>query len=78
MARWLTYHTKEEYRVYMIGFLPGFAYMGKGRMRKLLFTQKDKFQDLTLIAGSVGLAGFQTGIYPSEAPVAGKLSDKPL
>lgn len=59
-------HTSKIYRVYMLGFLPGFAYMGEvdkqiEMPRKLQPRQK-------VDAGSVGIAGRQTGIYPLASP----------
>lgn len=59
-------HTAKTYRVYMIGFLPGFAYMGKVDERIALAR---KPQPRTkVVAGSVGIAGEQTGIYPLDSP----------
>ncbi|MDI1243140.1 MAG: 5-oxoprolinase subunit PxpB [bacterium] len=54
------------YRVYMLGFLPGFAYMGEVDERiacPRLETPRSK-----VAKGSVGIAGKQTGIYPLESP----------
>ncbi|MEZ5044536.1 MAG: 5-oxoprolinase subunit PxpB [Saprospiraceae bacterium] len=59
-------HTSIEFRVYMLGFLPGFVYMG--RLPDALFCQRKTNPRLRVQARSVGLAGYQTGIYPSEAP----------
>lgn len=58
-------HTSVYYRVYMLGFLPGFAYMGKVN-EQLNFSRKQ--QPHTIKAGSVGIAGRQTGIYPLDSP----------
>jgi inhibitor of KinA len=58
-------HTRRTYRVYMIGFLPGFAYMGE--VDELLATSR-KPQPEKVIAGSIGIAGKQTGIYPLNSP----------
>lgn len=59
-------HTEKSYRVYMIGFLPGFAYMGS--VDKKLVTPR-RMQPRTIVpAGSVGIAGEQTGIYPFDSP----------
>ncbi|MEP7075611.1 MAG: 5-oxoprolinase subunit PxpB [Acidobacteriota bacterium] len=58
--------TAVEYRVFMIGFLPGFAYMGKVDER---IAAPRKVSPRTQVpAGSVGIAGRQTGIYPFESP----------
>ncbi len=59
-------HTAAIYRVYMIGFLPGFAYMGKVDER-LMVNRKASPRN-QVAAGSVGIAGTQTGIYPFESP----------
>ena len=54
------------YRVYMIGFLPGFAYMGEVDER--IATPRRSSPRLKVPRGSVGIAGRQTGIYPLESP----------
>lgn len=59
-------HYSKTYHVFMIGFLPGFPYMG-------LVDEKISFPRLNsprnfIEAGSVGIAGFQTGIYPLNSP----------
>jgi inhibitor of KinA len=59
-------HTEPEYRVYMMGFLPGFAYLGG--LNQKLATPRRKVPRLKVPAGSVGIAGSQTGIYPLESP----------
>ena len=59
-------HTSGLYTVYMIGFLPGFPYMGI--LPKTLNMNRKKDPRLKVPMGSVGLAGLQTGIYPIEAP----------
>ncbi len=59
-------HTAVIYKVYMIGFLPGFAYMGTVD-DKLSTPRKDQPR-LNVAAGSVGIAGSQTGIYPMDSP----------
>ncbi|MDP4262740.1 MAG: 5-oxoprolinase subunit PxpB [Bacteroidota bacterium] len=58
-------HVSRQYRVYMLGFLPGFAYMGE--VNKTI-TIPRKPQPVTVAAGSVGIAGKQTGIYPLQSP----------
>lgn len=58
--------TAAEYRVYMLGFLPGFAYMGEVDA-KIEAPRKDSPR-LKVPKGSVGIAGRQTGIYPFESP----------
>ncbi len=59
-------HTAKTYRVFMIGFLPGFAYMGKVDER--IATPRLATPRTNVQAGSVGIAGFQTGIYPLPSP----------
>jgi inhibitor of KinA len=59
-------HTKPVYRVFMMGFLPGFAYMGGLDAR--IATPRKATPRTKVPAGSVGIAGNQTGIYPSESP----------
>lgn len=59
-------HCGVVYHVYMNGFLPGFAYMGTVN-EKIITARKDKPR-LRVAAGSVGIAGAQTGIYPIESP----------
>lgn len=62
----ITIHTSPIYRVYMMGFLPGFAYMGGLDAR--IATPRKAAPRTKVPAGSVGIAGNQTGIYPSESP----------
>ena len=58
-------HTSKLYRVYMIGFLPGFPYMGEVDPQLI---QARKLKPSPVKAGSVGIAGAQTGIYPFNSP----------
>jgi inhibitor of KinA len=58
-------HTGQIYRVYMMGFLPGFAYMGEV-VEQLAMARKSR--PAPTRAGSVGIAGRQTGIYPLTSP----------
>jgi inhibitor of KinA len=62
----ITLHTSIIYRVYMIGFMPGFAYMGTVDER--INTPRKARPNLHVPAGSVGIAGAQTGIYPIDSP----------
>lgn len=55
----------KTYRVYLLGFLPGFAYMGEVDQR---ISMPRKHQPEPVVAGSVGIAGMQTGIYPLTSP----------
>ncbi len=59
-------HTAAKYRVYMIGFQPGFPYMAKIDDR-ISISRKER-QRALVPAGSVGLAGSQTGVYPLDSP----------
>lgn len=59
-------HSQAEYLVYMIGFVPGFAYLGG--MNKQLETPRRATPRKAIPAGSVGIAGMQTGVYPLETP----------
>lgn len=56
----------QTYRVYMLGFLPGFAYMGEIDERIAAPRKETPRQNVP--AGSVGIAGRQTGIYPFDSP----------
>lgn len=59
-------HTAPEYLVYMLGFLPGFAYLG-GLDETIACPRLDTPRT-RIPAGSVGIAGMQTGIYPLSSP----------
>lgn len=59
-------HTGRSYTVYMLGFLPGFPYMGTVA-EQLVAPRLSKPRPL-VPAGSVGIAGAQTGIYPLASP----------
>jgi inhibitor of KinA len=59
-------HTSQAYRVFMLGFVAGFAYLG-------IVDERIAIPRLTtprvrVPAGSVGIAGVQTGVYPAETP----------
>lgn len=59
-------HTGGSYQVYMIGFAPGFPYMG-GLDERIAAPRKETPRAM-IPQGSVGIAGKQTGIYPIETP----------
>lgn len=59
-------HTQHQYNIYMMGFLPGFAYMGI--LDENLKTSRKAKPRLKVPAGSVAIAGLQTGIYPIDSP----------
>lgn len=58
-------HASVSYKVYMIGFLPGFPYLGK--VDPALATPR-KERPVPVPAGAVGIAGNQTGVYPVDSP----------
>ena len=59
-------HTEKPYLVYMLGFAPGFMYLG-GLDKRIQVPRKENPR-LKIAAGAVGLADQQTGIYPLETP----------
>lgn len=59
-------HAAPEYRVFLLGFAPGFPYLGG--LDPSLATPRRDTPRLKVPAGSVGIAGLQTGIYPLETP----------
>jgi inhibitor of KinA len=58
-------HTAKTYHVYMLGFLPGFSYLGE--VDEAIAINR-KPQPVPVAPGSVGIAGRQTGIYPFHSP----------
>ncbi len=59
-------HSGGDYLIYMLGFTPGFPYMGG--MDESLATPRLKTPRTAIPAGSVGIAGGQTGVYPIASP----------
>lgn len=59
-------HSSGEYLVYMIGFAPGFPFLGG--MSEKIATPRRSSPRLVIPVGSVGIAGSQTGAYPIETP----------
>ena len=59
-------HTENVYQVYCLGFMPGFAYMGDVNTTIQMARHPQPRQNVS--AGSVGIAGAQTGIYPMHSP----------
>ena len=59
-------HSQQVYHVYMLGFLPGFTYLGTLDSR--IATPRLATPRTQVTAGSVGIAGVQTGIYPLDSP----------
>lgn len=62
----IRYHTGATYRVYMLGFAPGFAYLGG--LPDAIATPRRGEPRTAVPAGSVGIGGSQTGIYPLVSP----------
>jgi KipI family sensor histidine kinase inhibitor len=59
-------HAASTYRVYMLGFVPGFSYMG--RVDRSIAVPRHRVPRERVPAGSVGIAGEQTGVYPIATP----------
>lgn len=59
-------HNSKIYKVFMLGFTPGFGYMGI--VDKKIISQRKKQPRLKVEKGAVAIAGNQTGIYPLETP----------
>ena len=67
-------HTSGEYKVYMLGFMPGFCYLGG--LDKRIECPRLKTPRTKIPAGSVGIAGSQTGVYPVDSPGGWQLLGK--
>lgn len=67
-------HTRPSYRVFMIGFMPGFPYLG-GMDKSISLPRLPEPRKL-VPAGSVGIAGEQTGIYSQDSPGGWRLIGK--
>lgn len=67
-------HSEGKYLVYMIGFAPGFPYLG-GMSEKIAAPRRESPR-IAIPAGSVGIAGMQTGVYPIETPGGWQLIGK--
>jgi KipI family sensor histidine kinase inhibitor len=59
-------HSERIYTIYMMGFTPGFPYMGK--LDEAIFTPRLETPRTHVPAGTVAIAGSQTGIYPIDSP----------
>ncbi|KAB2953104.1 5-oxoprolinase subunit PxpB [Heliorestis acidaminivorans] len=59
-------HSQKLYTVYMLGFIPGFCYLGD--VDDAIASPRLAVPRTTVPAGSVGIAGKQTGVYPLKAP----------
>jgi inhibitor of KinA len=64
-------HASTLYHVYMLGFVPGFAYLG--RVPSAIAAPRHRVPRDRVPPGSVGIAGQQTGVYPIETPVVWQL-----
>jgi inhibitor of KinA len=62
----IDFHTRPAYRVYMIGFTPGFPYLGE--VPDAIATPRRETPRTLVPKGSVGIAQRQTGIYPVDSP----------
>ena len=62
----ISIHSGTDYLVYMLGFIPGFTYLGGMDLR--IATPRLSSPRTLIPAGSVGIAGEQTGTYPSDSP----------
>lgn len=62
----ISLHTARDYLVYMLGFTPGFCYLGG--LAEELETPRLTVPRARIPAGSVGIAGKQTGVYPIDSP----------
>ncbi|KHO39897.1 allophanate hydrolase [Clostridium tetani] len=67
-------HSSKEYLIYMLGFTPGFPYLGG--MDEKIATPRLKSPRTKINKGSVGIAGSQTGIYPIDSPGGWQLIGK--
>ena len=59
-------HCSKDYLIYMLGFLPGFVYLGG--LDERIHTPRLANPRISIPAGSVGIAASQTGIYPLNSP----------
>lgn len=67
-------HSSNEYLIYMLGFTPGFPYLGG--LDERIATPRLKAPRTKISGGSVGIAGSQTGIYPIDSPGGWQLIGK--
>lgn len=67
-------HSEGEYKVFMLGFLPGFVYLGG--LDKRIHMPRLETPRTTIPERSVGIGGNQTGVYPMESPGGWRLIGK--
>lgn len=67
-------HAGQTYLIYMLGFLPGFPYLGG--LPQSLYTPRRKNPRTAIPAGSIGIGGEQTGVYPIASPGGWQLIGK--
>ncbi len=67
-------HSESEYLIYMVGFTPGFPFLGG--LSEKLFTPRLETPRLKVPKGSVGIANNQAGVYPIESPGGWQLIGK--
>ena len=67
-------HSGRDYRVWMLGFAPGFPYLGV--LDEVLHLPRRDSPRARIAAGSVAIAGAQTGIYPSESAVGWQILER--
>ena len=64
-------HSAAVYRVYAVGFMPGFPYLGV--LDRRIYVPRQETPVLKVPQGSIGIARFQTGIYPFESPAGWRI-----
>ena len=74
-AEVIAIHSGHDYLIDMLGFLPGFAYLGG--LDERLHTPRLATPRTRIEPGAVGIGGAQTGIYPLASPAAGASSATP-
>ena len=67
-------HSSRDYLIYMLGFLPGVTYLGG--LDERIHTPRLQTPRVRIEAGSVGIGGSQTGIYPLDSPGGWNLMGK--
>lgn len=73
-AEIIALHSGRDYQIYMLGFLPGFPYLGG--LDERIHAARLASPRVKIEAGSVGIGGAQTGVYPVESPGGWRLIGK--